>query len=419
MRILNIYFKNINSLEGETRIDFTEAPFSDTGVFAITGPNGSGKSSILDAITLGLYGETFRFNKPAEHVMTKQTADCFVIIEFSLGSERYQSSWHVERADGHASGELQPAVMQLVHLNTGDVLATTQQQVCTRMTEITGMNFRNFTRSILLAQGDFAAFLNALDAERMDILEKIISTDIYADYKKQVIDQAEQAQQTIDHTKQKLAAIALLPPEKQEAYEHDLIDYQEQSAELLSEQNKLKQQQAAVKEIAFVQAQITVQKKNLKQAETEAQQLQQQLERIYANQNILIFKEEAALINDKNQAIAQSKADLLALQGELVQLKNKLARDNSVAGDLSDKSLTEQQQIISNLKTQRGQLTANAQSEVTLARSLEAQLAEKKAELAVLTTWLNEHAADQSLLTQFPDIGKLNKLQADLLALNT
>ncbi|MDD1607128.1 MAG: AAA family ATPase [Methylococcaceae bacterium] len=419
MRILNIYFKNINSLEGETRIDFTEAPFSDTGVFAITGPNGSGKSSILDAITLGLYGETFRFNKPAEHVMTKQTADCFVIIEFSLGSERYQSSWHVERADGQASGELQPAVMQLVHLNTGDVLATTQQQVCTRMTEITGMNFRNFTRSILLAQGDFAAFLNALDAERMDILEKIISTDIYADYKKQVIDQAEQAQQTIDHTKQKLATIALLPPEKQEAYEHDLIDYQEQSAELLSEQNKLKQQQAAVKEIAFVQAQITVQKKNLKQAETEAQQLQQQLERIYANQNILIFKEEAALINDKNQAIAQSKADLLALQGELVQLKNKLARDNSVAGDLSDKSLTEQQQIISNLKTQRGQLTANAQSEVTLARSLEAQLAEKKAELAVLTTWLNEHAADQSLLTQFPDIGKLNKLQADLLALNT
>jgi exonuclease SbcC len=419
MRILNIYFKNINSLEGETRIDFTEAPFSDTGVFAITGPNGSGKSSILDAITLGLYGETFRFNKPAEHVMTKQTADCFAIIEFSLGSERYQSSWRVERADGQASGELQPAVMQLVHVNSGEVLATTPQQVCMRMTEITGMNFRNFTRSILLAQGDFAAFLNALDAERMDILEKIISTDIYADYKKQVIDQAEQAQQIIDYTKQKLAAISLLPPEKQEAYQHDLIDYKEQSAELLSEQANLKQQQSAVKDIAFVQAQITVQKKNLKQLETESQQLQQQLERIDANQNILVFKEEAELINDKNQVIAQGKADLLALQGELVQLKNKLARDNSVVGDLTDKSLAEQQQIISNLKTQKGQLTANAQSEVTLERSLEAQLAERKAELTILATWLNEHTGDESLLTQFPDIGKLNKLQADLLALNT
>jgi hypothetical protein len=77
MKILNIHFKNINSLEGESRIDFEQSPFSDTGVFAITGPNGSGKSSILDAITLGLYGETFRFDRPAGHVMTQHTASVF------------------------------------------------------------------------------------------------------------------------------------------------------------------------------------------------------------------------------------------------------------------------------------------------------------------------------------------------------
>ena len=100
MKILNVYFKNINSLEGESRINFEQSPFSDTGVFAITGPNGSGKSSILDVITLGLYGETFRFDRPASHVMTKHTAECFAEIEFSLGGEKYQSSWHVQRAGG-------------------------------------------------------------------------------------------------------------------------------------------------------------------------------------------------------------------------------------------------------------------------------------------------------------------------------
>ena len=75
MRILNLRFKNINSLEGEHVINFEQSPFSESGVFAITGPNGSGKTSVMDAITLGLYGETFRFVHPAHHVMTQQTVD--------------------------------------------------------------------------------------------------------------------------------------------------------------------------------------------------------------------------------------------------------------------------------------------------------------------------------------------------------
>ncbi|MGZ4993220.1 MAG: AAA family ATPase, partial [Methylobacter sp.] len=183
MKILNIHFKNINSLEGESRIDFEQSPFSDTGVFAITGPNGSGKSSILDAITLGLYGETFRFGRPAEHVMTQHTTECFSELEFALDNVKYRSSWYAQRRDANPEGELTAPEMKLIRVSDDEILATTSQQVCARITEITGMNFRNFTRSILLAQGDFAAFLNALDNERMDILEKIISTDIYADYK--------------------------------------------------------------------------------------------------------------------------------------------------------------------------------------------------------------------------------------------
>ncbi|NBV74970.1 MAG: hypothetical protein EBR59_03095, partial [Methylococcaceae bacterium] len=71
MRILNLSFQNINSLAGEGRIDFDQGPIAESGVFAITGPNGSGKTSILDVITLALYGETFRFSKPAEHVISK------------------------------------------------------------------------------------------------------------------------------------------------------------------------------------------------------------------------------------------------------------------------------------------------------------------------------------------------------------
>ena len=88
MKILNLYFKNINSLEGESLIDFQKKPLLNAGVFAITGPNGSGKSSILDALTLALYGETFRFDRPAEYVITENTTESFAQIEFSLDDKK-------------------------------------------------------------------------------------------------------------------------------------------------------------------------------------------------------------------------------------------------------------------------------------------------------------------------------------------
>ena len=74
--------------------------------------------------------------------------------------------------------------------------------------------------------------------------KKSSALDIYADYKKEVIERAENAQKELDRLKQDLAAIELIEPEKQEACEHDLIDFKEQLSELKDEQNSLKQQQS-------------------------------------------------------------------------------------------------------------------------------------------------------------------------------
>ncbi len=414
MKILNIHFKNINSLEGESRINFEQAPFSDTGVFAITGPNGSGKSSILDVITLGLYGETFRFDRPASHVMTKHTADSFAEIEFSLSGEKYQSSWHAHRADGDPEGELLPPDMQLIRLQDGEVLASTHHEVCARMTEITGMNFRNFTRSIMLAQGDFAAFLNALDSERMDILEKIISTDIYADYKKEVIDKAENAQQELDRLKQDLAAIQLLDPAKQEACEHDLIDFNEQLSELQEEQNRLQQQQSLQITITALKKQIVEQEKNLAKAQAQVEKTQAILDRIAASQDALLFKDDIEALKDKSHDIRQGKSALDDFQGELKQLKDQLG-DKTAPDGLAQLSFTEQQQKVENIRSQVGQHSLNSQSETAHWQSLVAQTAEKQSVLATVNTWLEEHAADAVLMTGFLDeLGRLKKLRAEV-----
>ena len=414
MRILNILFKNINSLEGENRIDFEQSPFSDTGVFAITGPNGSGKSSILDAITLGLYGETFRFDRPAEFVMTQHTTECFSEVEFALGSDKYRSSWHIQRTENHPDGELQSAQMQLIRLADNQLLASTAQQVCAGITELTGMNFRNFTRSILLAQGDFSAFLNALDSERMDILEKIIGTDIYADYKKEVSDKANAAQIAIERIKQELAAIVLMAPKKREACQHDLLDYQEQYTEWQQEQNALEQQQVVLSHVAALEHQVAEQKHRLEAIEIQITDTQASLDKIDAVQNALLFNDDLAAIDNKTQLIQQGKANLKSLQTELLQIKNQLGDNTAMPDGAADKVFSDQKQTIDEIRAEVNQLRSNRQAEDVLLQSLAMQQTEKKTAIASVDAWLQEHATDESLLANFPETAKLKKLKAEL-----
>jgi exonuclease SbcC len=414
MKILNINFKNINSLEGESRIDFESPPFSDTGVFAITGPNGAGKSSILDAITLGLYGETFRFDRPGRHVMTQHTTECYSNIEFALDKEKYRSSWHVQRHDLNPDAELTPPDMKLTRLSDNEVLATTSQQVCARITEITGMNFRNFTRSILLAQGDFAAFLNALDNERMDILEKIISADIYADYKNEVNTRAADAQQRLDYLKQDLAVIPAMDALKLEACEHDLIDFIEQTTELREEQSSLKQQQISLQSVLILQSQFEGQEKNLQKIKEQAETEQQNYNQLSTVQDALLFTDDVERLKEKNNELHQSKATLADFQLELKQIKDRIGTGQSAPSGLGNKSVTEQGKTLNDIRSQIGQLTAQRQSESDLWQSLSQQIDQKTSVLATVSTWLTEHSADESLLTSFPETGRLKKLWGEL-----
>ncbi|MGB1322855.1 MAG: AAA family ATPase, partial [Vibrio gallaecicus] len=84
MKILTLRFGNLNSLKGEWKIDFTQSPFVDNGLFAITGATGAGKTTLLDAICLGLYHNTPRLGAIStsnNEIMTRGTAECFSEVE--------------------------------------------------------------------------------------------------------------------------------------------------------------------------------------------------------------------------------------------------------------------------------------------------------------------------------------------------
>ncbi|WP_019864220.1 AAA family ATPase [Methylovulum miyakonense] len=412
MKILSLYFRNINSLVGDSRISFTQGAFANAGVFAITGANGSGKSSILDAITLALYGETSRFDQPAASVISQHTSEAYAEVEFKLGDEKYQSIWQAQR--GTDAEDVQAIDMKLTRLSDGQVLAGTPAEVCRAITELTGMNFRNFTRSMLLAQGDFAAFLNALDNERMGILETLIGTDIYTDYRNEILGNAEKAQQSIDAIKQELAGLKLLPAEAVEASEQDLQDYLEQIQELKAAQKHLEQQQAALKNTAHLQAQVVDQKKRLKDLQAQLHTNGQSLENIATAKQALAYQDDLAALDDKQQSLQQHQAAWNTLQNELQFLREQLGDKPEMPAQASKRPFPEQLKEIDRIKFEINQTRLEQQETRALSQTLETQLAEKKAALTTAAAWLDDHANDASLLESFPETARLKKLRAEL-----
>ncbi|HQG29341.1 MAG TPA: AAA family ATPase, partial [Candidatus Ozemobacteraceae bacterium] len=171
MKILSVRFANINSLKGDFEIDFTNPELAGRGIFAITGRTGSGKTSILDAITLALFGGTPRLDISTKEneLMSRGTGFCQAEVTFEAVVDgrqlRFRSRWEQRRARGKPDGALQAAHMQLIQetdKRPGDTWESTRlSEVPGKVEEITGLDYKRFTRTCLLAQGQFAAFLEA------------------------------------------------------------------------------------------------------------------------------------------------------------------------------------------------------------------------------------------------------------------
>lgn len=215
MRIERVRFKNLNSLAGEWTIDFTDRAYLSNGIFAITGPTGSGKSTVLDAICLALYGQTPRLaavNKSGNEIMTRGTGECFAEVVFSTDKGAWRVHWSQRRARNRPDGALQLYRHELAQVPSGELIAERSQTVA-KVAEITGLDFKRFTRSMLLAQGDFAAFLKASTDERAAILEKMTGMEIYAEISQAVYRRSTEEKQKLQVLQNELKGVTLLSEE--------------------------------------------------------------------------------------------------------------------------------------------------------------------------------------------------------------
>ncbi|NLF17439.1 MAG: AAA family ATPase [Lentisphaerae bacterium] len=227
MKILTLRFKNINSLAGAWQIDFTDPAFRD-GLFALTGPTGAGKTSVLDAICLALYGRTARqsISREANEVMTRGTGECYAEVEFEVSAQRWRCRWEQHRARNHPGGSLQAAERRLARADTGEVVAEQLRTVAEEIERITGMTFEQFTRSVLLVQGRFDAFLKAQDKDRAGILEQVTGTGIYQEIDRAVHARWQAEKEALDDLRrqQELQTAGLLSSEDRQALEARLTE---------------------------------------------------------------------------------------------------------------------------------------------------------------------------------------------------
>lgn len=169
MRPLRIEMTGFAAFAQHTVVDL-----SDVTLAAIVGPTGAGKSTIIDAITFALYGSVARY----DHAGTVTPAICQasheakVLVEFEARGVRYTAARRVARVGGTKEARLES--------DNGDLLAATANDVTAAVKDIIGLDFAQFTKTVVLPQGRFAQFLHDKPSDRQRALSQILDLDAYA-----------------------------------------------------------------------------------------------------------------------------------------------------------------------------------------------------------------------------------------------
>ncbi len=302
MKLCKLKLKNLNSFREEVEIDFEKPPLDEASLVAITGPTGAGKTTLLDAICVSLYGKTPRLsgnkNQHASHLISHGEKDSSAEIEFLVNSTRYLATWSIRR-------KRSPSV-QLYNLdddltisekfsNKGKSLNANEKTVSEAVRSILGLDYDAFRRSVMLAQGEFAAFLKAEKDHRRAILEATAGIHVYDTLREKLNDKVNAVTDNFEEVNKKL--------EKVGEVSHEIVDEEKEKLdELQIESKKLEKSQRKIQKDKEKETKRKEHYEELQQVENQLDQLKNQQEDING------LKLELDRANKANQLLTEKQS---------------------------------------------------------------------------------------------------------------
>ena len=230
MKVIQLKIKNLGPFHVKpVELDFKNGLLADASLVAITGRTGAGKTMLFDAICVALYGKTPRLSSP-KFLLSQGETEGYAEVIFEVNRSRYLAEWRVTGT----TPETATTSKKLFNVGSEKWLAT-GRAVRAKVESILGLDFDAFTRSVMLAQGEFAAFLRATPAEKLAILEATAGLGIYDALKGALNDKMHEVRAEKNAVQLRLEAIPEASREQVSAAEETFLGLEEK-ARTLAEQ---------------------------------------------------------------------------------------------------------------------------------------------------------------------------------------
>ena len=335
MKLKKLTIENIASIE-RAEIDFDASPLANEHLFLISGETGAGKSTIIDCICLALYGTTPRLNSATrgeyeagngqDVIRTQEprqllrrgavSADICLTFDDNEGIP-YIATWHVHRKHRKIENKIMTPERTLRSDDPrGAVYKENTTEITDCITDLLGLDMSQFFRTVVLAQGKFAEFLNSNENEKAALLEKMTGTEIYAQVSKKIFEVWRDKENERNNLMVQLQNIALLPDEEKAQINNEIEQQVNQQNEALKKREGAQKMVLWIDEKAKNERDLALKRQDLDEKQAKTQQAE------FAAEKQLVMDWDATIeprreLKDNNDA--QRQIDSLTAQKPAMQ----------------------------------------------------------------------------------------------------